>query len=299
MTALPANTIARPYRGVSVQRVPTLEPDALVRHVRARPVYRRTDFIVATSEGRHALVRVARADGDGILVPVRDAEVVATADEVAFIADEAIDVGIASQLAAAARASGRAARVYVVEGRFQHVNFIVDPRPLPVRVVEVVPPEPPKLLELARDVVAFDDELPPLALELVPIDLRATIAAHPAERHLLPCRSGGLDDLPSVDFLDDGPAAAAWTLVGCERSRQIHRALYGRDAAADVDICPRVRVPADDRATLTRCCLLERGIERERAHVRVPWGAEVDEVRTALRLLAGLPAAPTPVEVRG
>ena len=42
------NFIARPYRGVSVQDVATLEAEALLAHVRGRRVYRRTEFIVAT-----------------------------------------------------------------------------------------------------------------------------------------------------------------------------------------------------------------------------------------------------------
>ena len=34
-----------------------------------------------------------------------------------------------------------------------------------MRVLEVVPPEPPKLLEMARQVVDYDEDLPPVALE--------------------------------------------------------------------------------------------------------------------------------------
>ena len=42
---------------------------------------------------------------------------------------------------------------------------------------------------------------------------------------------------------------------------------------------------------LTKCCLLERGIEVDGATAVVPWGANLDEVRAALRALCGLPAA--------
>jgi hypothetical protein len=45
---------------------------------------------------------------------------------------------------------------------------------------------------------------------------------------------------------------------------------------------------------LTKCCLLERGIEVRGHTAVVPWGANLDEVRAALRALCGLPAA-TPV----
>ena len=39
------------------------------------------------------------------------------------------------------------------------------------------------------------------------------------------------------------------------------------------------------RAQLTKCCLLERGIEVNGATAVVPWGANLDEVRAALRAL--------------
>jgi hypothetical protein len=295
--SLPPNFIVRPYRGVSVQSVPTLAPAGLRAHLLARRVYRRTEFLIAECDGARAVVRIVRADGDEILVPVADVEVIAGPDEVAFVDSPHTDTGNATQLAAAATASGSDARVYIVQGMFQHVNFIVSPSPVPVDVVEVIPPEPPKLLEMARAMVDVDEDLPPLALRFVPIDLRALIDEHAAPVHMLPCRSGGLPSTDTIAFLDEGPELRDGTLlVGCERSRQIHAAMYGREPAARVDFCPRVRTdPQAPALTLIKCCLRERGIERIGARqVLVPWGATLDEVRAGLRLLCDLPAM-TPV----
>jgi hypothetical protein len=277
------NFIARPYRGVSVQDFETLEDGALLARIRARPVYRRTEFIVAVCGERRALVQVEREETDGILAGVRAARLLAGPGEVAFVRDQSVDTGNASQLARVARA--HPSRVCVVEGRFQHVNFIFAPAPARVRVLEVIPPEPPKLLEMARAVLDFDEDLPPVELDFVPIDLRTLARARPARHYLFPCRSGGLALDAQVDFLDAGPETPAeWTLVGCERSRQIHRALYGREPAARVDFCPRQR-PSDGRPTLLKCCLNERGVEQEGQRLTVPWGASLEEVRTALHRL--------------
>ena len=293
MNEIGPNFIARPYRGVSVQDVPTLEPAALLARIRSRRVYRRTEFIVAVCAGERALVQLERAEGDGIVVDVRDARLLAGPEEIEFITDGTVDTGNAGQLAGAARRSGRDALVYVVEGRYQHVNFIYAPAPLRIRVVEVVPPHPPKLLDMANTVLGYDEDLPPLELDFVAIDLRELAAAHPAEHYLFPCRCSGLDLDATVDFLDAGPPEAAdWTLVGCERSRQIHAALYGEEPHARVDFCPLLLegpVPGPD-LTLLKCCLRERGIEREGARMTVPWGASLEEVRAALRSLAGVAA---------
>ena len=290
MNEIGPNFIARPYRRVSVQEVETLDPELLERRLEARRAYRRTDFVVAACHGRHALVRLERAEGEEILVPVRRAQVLAGPDEVAFIEDESVDTANASRLAQAALASGLDARVFVVQGRFQHVNFIVEPAPRHVRVVEVVPPEPPKLLEMARAVLDYDEDLPPMQLDFVPIDLRELARSHPAEHYLFPCRCSGLELDARVDFLDAGPASAAdWTLVGCERSVQIHVAFYEQKPSEWVDFCPAV---LDGRAepTLLKCCLRERGVEQSGQRLMVPWGASLEEVREALHALAG--AAP-------
>jgi hypothetical protein len=278
------NFIARPYRGVSVQDVETLDEDRLLAHVKARRVYRRTEFIVATCGDERALVQVEREEGDAILLGVRDARILARPEEIAFVVDEAVDTGNATQLARAARGG---ARVTVVQGRYQHVNFIVEPAPLRIRVLEVVPPHPPKLLEMARAVLDFDEDLPPLELDFVAIDMRALAAQHPAGHYLFPCRCSGLELDARVDFLDAGPPAAAdWTLVGCERSRQIHVALYDREPRERVDFCPLViDGEPDGEPTLLKCCLRERGIEQSRGRATVPWGASLEEVRAALRAL--------------
>jgi hypothetical protein len=141
---------------------------------------------------------------------------------------------------------------------------------------------------MARAVLDFDEELPPLELDFVPIDMRVLAAEHPAGHYLFPCRCSGLELDARVDFLDAGPPAAAkWTLVGCERSRQIHVALYGTEPRGRVDFCPLV-IDGDpgDEPTLLKCCLRERGIEQTAGRATVPWGASLDEVRAALRALA-------------
>jgi hypothetical protein len=266
------NFIARPYRGVSVQDAPGLDEASLRSWLIGRRVYRRTEFIVAVRDCERAVVQVDHDVGEEIVAPVRDLRVIARPEEVAFVADPAVDTGNASQMARVARA-----RVTVVQGRYEHVNFIVEPDPVRVRVVEVVPPEPPKLLEMARQVVDYDEDLPPVELAFAPIDLRE-LEVGPGRR-MYPCRCGGLDG----DFLDAAPAELGdWTLVGCERSRQIHVALYGAEPRERVDFCPLTRI-SPDGATLVKCCLYERGIERSGETMIVPWGATLEEVRAALR----------------
>ncbi|HEV7863850.1 MAG TPA: GAF domain-containing sensor histidine kinase [Acidimicrobiia bacterium] len=297
---LAPNTMARPYRGLSVQEVDVpLTEASLVAFLLGREVYRRSDFLALRHGGATALVAVRREPfdpdvGEPLFSPVAEVRVLAGPDEVAWIESPATDVGNASALARVAVAHARPGlRAYLVQGRYQHVNFIWEPRPVRVRVTEVVPPEPPKLFALAEQVVAYDEDLPPIDLVLDAVDIGDLAAAHPAERYLVPCRGSGVDVGAAVDYLDTRPATRRdWLLIGCERSLQFHRHFYG-DEPERVDICPRRRVSEDGGAptlTLTKCCLLERGIEVDGTTAVVPWGSNLDEIRQALRLLTGVDA---------
>jgi hypothetical protein len=287
--SLPRNFIARPYRGVSVQRWEgELTPAALERSLRGREAYRRTEFLVLRRGEQTALVRVGKESLDPLLSPVTEVEVLAGPDECVYLHRADVDTGNASALARAALENGGGARAYVVEGLFHHVNFIFEPSPIVLRVVEVVPPEPPKLLEMAARVVGFDEDLPPIRLELQGIDIREIARAHPAGRYLLPCRGSGIDLPAPVDFLDERPPERDWTLIGCERSRQFFEWFYHRQPER-IELCPR-KLAGPGGPTLVKCCLLERGLERDGQQMAVPWGANLKEVQQALHLLVSEPA---------
>ena len=103
------NFIARPYRGVSVQDAEALDEASLRRwligaaRLPAHGVHRRRRAAASTRSSRSSATA-----GDDVLVPVRDLRVLAGPDDVAFVADPSVDTGNASQMARAARASGRA-----------------------------------------------------------------------------------------------------------------------------------------------------------------------------------------------
>ena len=239
------NFIARPYRGVSVQDV----ADARRRRA-ARARARRGGSTGAPSSSsrvrgdERALVQVEREDGRRD--PRRRCATRGCSrapDEVAFVVDAVGRHRQREQLARAARRRADA-RVYVVAG------------PLPARelhrragaaarsaCVEVVPPHPPKLLEMAQAVLDYDEDLPPRRARLrgdrpARARRRAPGRALPVPVPLRRARARRARSTSSTPARRD---AADWTLVGCERSRQIHEALYGRDPHERVDFCPLLR----------------------------------------------------------
>lgn len=289
------NTMTRPYRGLSVQEtdVPLTEDD-LVPFLLGREVYRRTEYLVFRNGDDTALVAVRKASYEPLFSPVVEARVLAGPDEVVSVRSPETDVGNATALARTALAHARpGARAYVVEGRYEHVNFIWEPAPVRIKVTEVIPPEPPKLFAMAEQVVAFDEDLPPIELVADLVDIRTLTAEHPAAAYLLPCRGSGVQVAGTVAFLDTRPAERLdWTMIGCQRSVQFHEHFYG-DEPPRVDICPRATRDLSE-PTLAKCCLLERGVEFEDAAAIVPWGSNLDEIRLALRRLTGVDAVAEP-----
>ena len=94
--------------------------------------------------GQTALVAVRPEHPDLLFSPVAEMRLLSGPENTAWIEEPDVDVGNATSLATVALASAAADRggvlAYVVQGRFEHVNFIWCPAPLPVLVTEVIPP---------------------------------------------------------------------------------------------------------------------------------------------------------------
>ncbi len=293
------NTITRPYRGLSVQEVDIpLTVPAIEGLLYRREIYRRTAYLVLRHDGATALVAVRPADPRPLFSPVAELRVLSGPDTTAWVIDPAADVGNATALAQVAGEHHRdGVLAYVIQGKFEHVNFIWRPAPIQVRVTEVVPPQPPKLLAMAEQVVSYDEDLPPVELVLDAVDVQDLMESNRAAHYLLPCRGSGIPPAGrAVSFLDTHPPYQPdWLLIGCARSRQFHQHFY-RAEPRQAELCPRARAGvAAAGLLLTKCCLLERGIEVGGATAVVPWGANLDEVRAALRALCGLPPVTRPL----
>ncbi len=288
-TAVPRpNLVPGEYRGVAVADVDcALDEGSLRRFLTGRDAYRRTRFIVARNGSGTAVVSVRKKSVEPLFSPITDVTLLLGGDDSAYLRRPDVDTAVPTHLARVALDDAPHARGVVVEGRYGHVSFIIDPRPLHLTVREVVPPFPAKLADQVRRVLDVAEHLPPI--ELVPevVDLAELALARPSAAYLLPCRGGGVTvGGASTSYLDQHPRHRDWLLIGCERSQQIHEWFYG-ERAEQVDICPRQRCPGRG-AVLSKCCLLEHEIAVEDGQVVVPWGATLEQVGEALSLVAQL-----------
>jgi hypothetical protein len=281
-----ANVVPSAYRGVSVGSVDVpITEQVLIDRYLGREAYRRTRFIVTRDpHGATSLIQVHRDDDDPLFGPVTSIEILAMPNECAYVVDPGADTAVPTTLAEVALRDAPGTPVVVVEGRYSHVSFIVNPDPILVRVEEVVPPEPAKLADQVRRLLDVAEDLPPMKLDVHRVTFDSLASEAPSDVYLLPCRGAGVTIKGSSEFyLDERPERADWVLLGCERSRQIHEWFYG-DSPAMVSMCPRQR--RVETLTLAKCCLLESEIAIEESRVVVPWGASLSQVSEALREVA-------------
>ncbi|HEX6327566.1 MAG TPA: hypothetical protein VFZ72_13425 [Jiangellaceae bacterium] len=274
------------YREVTLAEMEVpLTQHALSEVLVGREAYRRTRFIIVRRGIEVALVEVTKASTAPLFSPITAVRVLAEPDECRFVHAPEVDTAVPSSLAAVAGGLGKQVRCVIVQGKYGHVSFVLDPAPIRIRIVETIPPSPPKLVDQVRRLLEVADDLPPI--EVVPelIDLHELATALPSDHYLLPCRAG--ETAPPgarVDYLDERPPKADWVLVGCARSREIHRWCYGGEPPT-VNTCPR-DLATGGGPTLTKCCLLEEEIAIDGLQATVPWGASLAEVRSGIAALA-------------
>jgi hypothetical protein len=277
--------------GLSVQDMDVpLDEGSIRSFLLEREVFFLTDYLALRRDGDLALVAVRKEPIDALFSRVVDLRVLAGPDQVAWVDSPDTDTSNVTALALAARANGRPGILaYLIEGRFNHVNFIWEPSLVPVTVRDVVPPDPPKLFTMAQQVVAFDHDLPPIDLILDAVDIGRLASEHPANRYLLQCRGSGLDLGVPTEFLDTHPPVRHdWLLIGCQLSRQMHHHFYG-DEPECVETCPLRRVdPPYTGVALAKCCLIGDGVDLSGHSAAVKWGASLADIRRALRLLTGV-----------
>lgn len=285
------NVVPLPYRQVSVQPYAGPMTEAALRaHLLGREAYRRTNFLVLhrgdVANSDIAVVAIAREDDERLFSPITDVEVLALPDTCVFAKAPSTDCANRSALASLAHQYGVGSdRTLVVWGKYDHINFIHQPDPIVLCIVEVEPPVPAKLFDLVAHVLTYAD-LPPIRIELERIDIADLARRRAAKEYLVPCRSGGLDSLDApVSFLDERPPQRRdWVLVGCERSLQFHRHYYG-DEPPRVEMCPRRIAGARHELTMLKCCMVEFDIERDGQVMTVPWGTDLAMVERALHQL--------------
>lgn len=282
------NLVPLPYSRVAVQHIETdLEEGAIRAFLQDKEAWFETDFVVFRRGHHCAVVKIEKTPPTNSFCRITNVEVLSPQDCTRWIDDAAIDTGNPSALAEKARVSGIGiSETLVVNGLYEHVNFIHRPHPVVIEVFDVSPPEPPRLVDMARRVLGYRD-FPPIVLNAHVQSIPALARDLVARPLLFPCGVSQLKRTGAAFYLDERPSRQDWVLVGCARSAQIHRHLYGNDCPR-IELCPKHLFDARGNLALMRCCMVEKRVELRGRVAVVPWGTDLSLIEEALRALLDL-----------
>jgi hypothetical protein len=176
-------------------------------------------------------------------------------------------------------------KTVIVRGMFNHVSFASSEEVIELRVMDVVPPRPSKLLTLLEKAFAAGLIDLPVVPVLEEMDLNKLERGVKTDVVIFPCRASGMLSKRKVLYLDETPKVEGdATLVGCDLSRRIFKSIYKKDLKF-VNMCARDLKPDDGRKRIVKCCKVRDGFEIEGETAIVPWGATVKEVADAVNAL--------------
>jgi hypothetical protein len=279
------NMVPLPYSRIGVQSVDFALTEAEIRNfLCGKEAYFETDYVVFRRGDDCAVAELQKSERQGLFCTIRAVGVLSLPGCTHWIDDPSVDTGNPCALAEKARALGvTASETLVVNGLYEHVNFIHRPRPLVIDVFDLAPPQPPRLFDMARRVLASGN-FPAIVLNPHILSIPELVPNLDDKPMLFPCGVSQLKARTKAFYLDERPCRQDWVLVGCERSQQIHRHFYG-DEAPRIELCPKKLFVGDVALGLMRCCMVERQFEISGSVAIVPWGAELPLIEQALRAL--------------
>jgi len=262
----------------------------LREHFTGRRSYTRTKFYAVTNGDDWAVIEVSKKITKKLFQSVESIKVLSLPDRTRFVHEPELDVlDIRNLLDVQHRNKGK---LVVFKGRFEHVSFVDVKLPAKVRVIDVVPPNPPKLDVLIKELAGKNSLL---KIDTEVIDIAEMIAGKERDA-MLPCRASyeGMSKRSKWKYLDQAPTLSegqvrSSLLVGCPLSARIFEEIYGSKPKL-ANICARetVEVGARDPPTISRCCRVKEGVEVDGRMIIVPWGANICEVAEALRIALGM-----------
>ena len=245
--------------------------------------YVRTEFLILKNGRDMAVIELIKDRSGDLFKDIKDIHVISYPNDTVFLEDPSLDVLNIPALAKIQ--SDNPGKTVAVKGMFSHISFISGIETVSLRVIDNIPPAPSKLgvlVDKALDTGFIDV---PIIVEKQDIDLADKVAEVRTEGVMFPCRVSGLTaDMP-VYFLDEAPGLEhEVTLIGCNLSERIFRAVYGTDTKF-INVCPLDNIVDDDVRTIVKCCKVKSGHIIEGNIAKVPWGATIPEVVGALNAL--------------
>jgi hypothetical protein len=272
---------------VSLRKVSfSLSEEEIIKRASGKMAYAITNYMILTNGDEWAVMRIEKARGPGLFKRIEKVEVVSLPEDTVYVEDPTVDVLNPSVMVGIAEKEGK--ETLIVKGKFEHVSFIHNEKSEPLKVFDVVPPNPPKLIELAERALGTGRICKPITIVPDILDLNELAQASVTTFTMFPCYTPGLSSGENALFLDQAPDISSIgvdniTLIGCDLSLRTFISHYGKEPKF-IDMCPRKRSSSEEVVNkyLSRCCFIDEEYERRGDIACVSWGAKVSDVEEAI-----------------
>lgn len=275
---------------VSLKKVAfPLTEEEISKNMIGKLAYKKTKFLVLNNGKDWAVVSIQRPETKELFSNIGNIDIISLPDSTKYVEDPEIDVLSPTRMIEKAEEMG--VKTLVLKGKFEHVSFIHDEKAQPVRILEVVPPEPPKLVDMVRKVLYSGNVNKPVKIMPDIINLRDIVQDCKNQSVVFPCHASGLESEKDFFYLDEKPELSKkmrneTCLIGCDLSLKIFKKLYGFEPEF-YNFCPKKRALKMNSTIpiLTKCCEIKEGYELIGNIVVVPWGATQKDVEEGLSKL--------------
>jgi len=276
-------------RHVSVHHVTfELNTENIKKELLNSKIYKGTEYLILNNDNTWAVIRVGKTPARGLFWVVNSIEILSLPNDTIYLVDPIVDVMNKNAMGQVANANP--GKLVIVKGIFEHVSFIKAEVTIELEVLEVVPPNPPKLTTMVKNLLKIRSFEKPITINEHIIDIASMLNDDKTKTYVLPCNASGLETKHHVLYLDERPKLHSdkkdgITLVGCNLSLKIFKELYGFEPRV-INICPAelTNKLAKTKPVLIKCCKAKT-FERIDNLFMVPWGVTYHDLENALEQL--------------
>jgi hypothetical protein len=273
-------------RHVSIRKVNfELKVENIRSKLMGTKIYKGTDYLILNNDEKYCIVRIGKTPRRSLFWEVTSVEPVSDVENTIFMNDAEVDV--LNKNSMGSLLSKFPGKTIAVQGKFGHVSFLTPEDVLELTVLEVTPPEPPKVIALTKEMLKFKSFSKPIILKVKIIDIYEMLNNKNNHTILLPCHATRSEDDSDIKYLDEFPKLNhekkdEITLAGCDLSLRIFKDVYNFEPNF-INTCPAKLAEglAVEGPVLVKCCAAKKP-ERKGNLYMVPWGATYDDIEKIL-----------------
>jgi hypothetical protein len=261
--------------------------DIIKQNLLGSKIYKGTDYLILNKEDKYSIIRIGKTPRRGLFWEVTGVELISGVEDTVYYLDPEVDV--LNKNSMGLLLGKFPDKAVVVQGKFEHVSFITPETVLELTVLEVIPPEPPKLITLTKDVLKFKSFSKPIIIKEKIVNIYDMFNDLEDQTVLLPCHASGSNINDQIQYLDNFPDLKfedkeKITLAGCELSLRIFKDIYKFEPNF-INTCPAKLAGnmIKDDYVLIKCCTAKKPERRGDLFV-VPWGATYEDIENIINI---------------